>query len=103
MKFMFLIMPLFSAYIAYTVPAAVGYYWIISTLLGLAQTLILQKFYNVNIMTAKSEAQRVALLNMNEAKVKYEYNPRKRSGLEPDNNNNNGKTSAKKKSGKKNK
>lgn len=103
MKFMFLIMPLFSAYIAYTVPAAVGYYWIISTLLGLAQTLILQKFYNVNIMTAKSEAQRVALLNMNEAKVKYEYNPRKRSGLEPDNNNNNGKTSAKRKSGKKNK
>lgn len=101
MMVMFLIMPLFSAYIAYTVPAAVGFYWIVSTLLGLAQTLILQKFYNVNIMNANSEARRVALLNANEAKVKYEYNPRKRSSSELNNFTNNGKNSAKKKSGKK--
>lgn len=104
MMVMFLIMPLFSAYISYTVPAAVGFYWIISTLLGLVQTLVLQKFYNVNIMTAKSEAQRVALLNVNEAKINYEYNPRTRSNSELNNNENNGKNSAKntkKKSGKK--
>lgn len=101
MKYMFLIMPLFSAYIAYTVPAAVGYYWIISTLLGLAQSLILQKFCNVDIMTAKSEAQRVALLSINEKNVKYEYNPRKRSVSENGDKVNNGKNSAKKKSGKK--
>lgn len=91
MKYTLLLMPLFSAYIAYTVPAAVGYYWIISTLLGLLQTIILQKFYNVNIMTAKSEAQRVALLDANEASVKYEYNPRTRSSSELKNYDNNGK------------
>ena len=101
MMVMFLIMPLFSAYIAYTVPAAVGFYWIVSTLLGLAQTLILQKFYNVNIMNANSEARRVALLNANEAKVKYEYNPRTRNSSELNNVTNNGKNAAKKKSGKK--
>ena len=101
MMVMFLIMPLFSAYIAYTVPAAVGFYWIVSTLLGLAQTLILQKFYNVNIMNANSEARRVALLNANEAKVKYEYNPRTRNSSELNNTTNNGKNAAKKKSGKK--
>lgn len=101
MMVMFLVMPLFSAYIAYTVPAAVGFYWIVSTLLGLAQTLILQKFYNVNIMNANSEARRVALLNANEAKVKYEYNPRTRNSSELNNTTNNGKNAAKKKSGKK--
>lgn len=77
MKWMFLLMPLFSAYISYTVPAAVGYYWIISTLLGLIQTIILQKFYNVNIMTAKSEAQRVALLKLNESSVSYNSSGKK--------------------------
>ncbi|MGN1112855.1 MAG: YidC/Oxa1 family membrane protein insertase [Acutalibacteraceae bacterium] len=101
MMVMFLIMPLFSAYISYTVPAAVGFYWIVSTLLGLAQSLILQKFYNVNIMNANSEARRVALLNANEAKVKYEYNPRVRNSSELNNTANNAKSSAKKKSGKK--
>ncbi len=101
MKFAFLIMPLFSVYISYSVPAAVGYYWIISTLLGLAQSIVLQKFYNVDIMTAKSEAQRVALLQMNEKNVKYEYNPRVRNSNVVNNVNKPKNNSAKKKSGKK--
>ena len=99
MKFAFLIMPLFSVYISYSVPAAVGYYWIISTLLGLAQTLLLQKFYNVDIMNAKSEAQRVSLLQLNEKNVKYEYNPRVRNSEAVNNKSKN--NSAKKKSGRK--
>ena len=44
MLVMFLMLPLFSAYIAYTVPAAVGFYWVISTITGFVQTLVLQKF-----------------------------------------------------------
>lgn len=101
MKIMFLILPLFSAYIAYSVPAAVGFYWIISTLLGLVQSVVLQKFYNVNIMTAKSEAQRVALMNINEAKVKYDYQPRQRA-IEPESvQSNKSGNNAKKKKGKK--
>ncbi len=76
MKYMLLLMPLVSAYIAYTVPAAVGFYWIVSTVLGFLQTVILQNFYSANIMGAKAEAQRVALLELDEAKVKYSYNPK---------------------------
>lgn len=76
MKWMLLLMPLLSAYIAYTVPAAVGFYWIVSTVLGFAQTLILQNFYSAGIMGAKAEAQRVALLELEEAKVPYSYNPK---------------------------
>lgn len=76
MKWMMLAMPLLSAYIAYTVPAAVGFYWIVSTVIGFAQTLILQNFYSAGIMGAKAEAQRVALLEIEEARVKYSYNPK---------------------------
>ena len=76
MKYMLLLMPLVSAYIAYTVPAAVGFYWIVSTVLGFLQTVILQNFYSANIMGAKAEAQRVALLELEEAKVNYSYNPK---------------------------
>ncbi len=75
---MIIIMPLFSAYIAYTLPAAVGFYWIISTVTGFAQTVLLQKFYSVNHMVAKQEAQRVELLRQQEANIQYSYNPRKR-------------------------
>lgn len=75
---MLLMMPLFSAYIAYTVPAAVGFYWIISTLTSFIQTIILQKFCSANHMEAKQEAQRVELLKLQEANVPYIYNPRKR-------------------------
>lgn len=75
MKVMMFAMPLFSAWIAYSVPAAVGSYWIISTVLGFLQTLVLNKFYNVGKMTAKQEAQHLALMEVNEAAVKYEYNP----------------------------
>ena len=67
MKLMFLGLPLFSAYIAYVVPAAVGFYWICSTVISFFMTLILNKFYNAGLMTAKQEAQHVALLEQQEA------------------------------------
>lgn len=70
MKAMFLIMPLFSAWIVYSVPAAVGVYYIYSNLIGLVTTIILHKFYNAEIMTATEEARRVALLEEEEASVK---------------------------------
>lgn len=93
MLIMFLTMPLFSAYIAYSVPAAVGFYWVISTITGFVQTLILQKFYSAKHMLAKQEAQRVALLREQEKNVVYSYNPRKRI----DNNTNNTNSKKKKK------
>ena len=66
MMVMFIGMPLFSAYIAYSVPAAVGFYWICSTLLGLLQTVVMHRFYNPVTMIANQEARHVALMELNE-------------------------------------
>lgn len=75
MKYMMYAMPLFSAYIAFSVPAAVGFYWIVSTIFGFGQSMVLQKFFSASIQNAKAEAQRVAMLEINEAEVISEYNP----------------------------
>lgn len=91
MKYVMLAMPLLSAYIAYTVPAAVGFYWIISTVLGFLNSLALQKFYSPSIMGAKSEAQRIALLEIEEKSVKYDYKPRFLDAKTSDGNNKKGK------------
>lgn len=65
------IMPLFSAWIAYSVPGAVGFYWISSTVLGFVQSLLLNIFYNANIIEARDEAHRVVLRRQQEAEVAY--------------------------------
>lgn len=75
-KYMILLMPLLSAYIAYNAPAAVGFYWIISTVLGFFTTVVLQHWYSAPIMEAKAEAARVALLEDEEKNVKFSYNPK---------------------------
>ncbi|MDE5605146.1 MAG: YidC/Oxa1 family membrane protein insertase [Eubacterium sp.] len=45
MMLMMLMMPLFSFYIAFKVPAAVGFYWIISNLIAVFQQLFIAKFF----------------------------------------------------------
>lgn len=70
MKAVFYFMPLFSAWIACTMPAAVGFYWIISTLTGFLQTIILNMWFGPADLNAKAEAQRIALLEQEEAEVK---------------------------------
>lgn len=76
MKFVILLLPLISVYISYIVPGAVGFYWIWSTVIGFAQTVVLTKFYSPMHMTAKSEAAHVALLEQKEKLVPYDYQPR---------------------------
>ena len=75
MKVMMIGLPLFSAYISFSVPAAVGFYWICSSLFSLIQAVIMGKFFGPNMMIARNEAQHVALLEQNEAKVEYSYSP----------------------------
>lgn len=80
MNSMFLLMPLMSAWIAYSVPAAIALYWIYSNLIGLVITVIIHKFYNANALTAQDEARRIALLEEEELSVKqvvrtYNVNP----------------------------
>lgn len=70
MKLMIYGLPLFSAYIAYTVPAAVGFYWICSTVLSFIQSIIVHKYFGPDMMIARGEAARVALLEEQERLVK---------------------------------
>ena len=70
MKYMMIALPLFTAWIAYTVPAAVGFYWICSNLLGFVQTIVMNKFYSPDLINAKSEAAHIARLEMEEANIK---------------------------------
>lgn len=89
MKLMFILLPLSSAYIAYSVPAAVGLYWIYSNLIGLIATIVLHKFYNAEKMTATEEARRIAFLEDEESSV--------RAVVRTYNNNNSAKNKQKKK------
>lgn len=82
MKIMVFVFPLFSAYIAYTVPAAVGFYWIMSSVISLLQSVVMGKFFNPVSLIAREEAQHVALLEMNEAHVPRIYAPRGSSDSE---------------------
>ena len=70
MTAMLLLLPLFSAWISYSVPAAVGFYWICSTVLGFIQSLILHKYFGPGMMIARGEAARVAMLEKKEATIK---------------------------------
>ncbi len=88
MKVMLFAMPLISAYFAYTVPVAVGFYWIFSSLIALIQGVIMGMFYNPTAMIAKGEAQHVALLELKEAQVPRVYAPAHSNKA---NNKNNGK------------
>lgn len=75
MKAMMIVLPLFSAWIAYSVPAAVGFYWICSSIFSLVQSLVMGKFYSPASLIAKGEAQHIALLEQQEALVQYSYAP----------------------------
>lgn len=57
MKVMMYTMPLMSVWIAFQVPAGVGIYWIISNVISIIQTMILNKFYNPAEMAAKAKAE----------------------------------------------
>lgn len=70
MKAMFYVLPLFSVWLACTTPAAVGLYWIISNVTGFIQTLAMHVWFSPADLNAKAEAQRIALLELDEAKRK---------------------------------
>lgn len=59
----------FSAVISLSVPSAMAFYWSISSAVAPLQSYIVQKFYNANIINAKSEAQRLARLRIDEAEI----------------------------------
>ncbi len=54
---MMLMMPLFSAWFAFMVPAGVGFYWLISNVVYAIQNFILFKVYNPVEMAEKAKAE----------------------------------------------
>lgn len=75
MKAMPYIMFLFPAYIAYTIPAAVGLYWILNALVGMFQSIILNKYYNVYTLNAKDEFVRFSEIKNFDSTVEQIKNP----------------------------
>ena len=70
MKVMMYVFPLISVYWAYIMPAAVGFYWVISSVTSFGQSLITNKYFSVNHMNAMSEARRAVTLELAEASVR---------------------------------
>lgn len=83
MKWIIYVLPLFSAWIAYNVPAAMSFYWIISALTSLLQSIIVGKVFSPAHITANTEARHVALMYEQEAAVPYVYAPKKTVQAEP--------------------
>ncbi len=49
MNTMMIVMPLFSAWIAFSMPAAIGFYWILSSLIQLLQQFVVNKVVDVGL------------------------------------------------------
>lgn len=70
MKVMLYGLPLLSAYWAYIMPGAVGFYWIVSAITGMGQSVLQHKLFSPEQISAKDEASRYATLQEQDAKVK---------------------------------
>ncbi len=57
MKIFLYIMPLFSLWIAFSVPAGVGFYWTVNYVFSIAQTILLQIFYSPQKIREKAEIE----------------------------------------------
>ena len=78
-----------------------SFYWIISALLSLVQSIILAKVLGPVQINAKNEARHAALMFQNEAKVPYVYAPQERAVTSNSNNNKNSNKNNKNKNKKK--
>ena len=54
MMIMMLMMPVFSFWFSFQVPAAVAFYWIVSSLVAIVQQLVMTKFFPPKKNMAKS-------------------------------------------------
>lgn len=57
MKGMMTVMPLMSAWFAFTLPSAIGLYWIISNILAMVQQIILNKVLKIGITDEQIEGE----------------------------------------------
>ena len=57
MQSMYIFMPIISAWFAFTLPAAVGLYWIVSNILQLVQQVVLNKIVKVDLTEEQIEGE----------------------------------------------
>ncbi len=70
MKSMMLIMPLFSLFFAFSVPAGVGFYWIVSNLVAIGQSALLNKMYDPRkIAEARAKAEEEARIQERQERI----------------------------------
>lgn len=62
-------MSAFSTWLAFSVPGAVGLYWVLQNLTSIVQSFLMHKYYNAEIMAAMEEAARYARRENEEAAV----------------------------------
>ena len=69
-KLMLYIMPFISLWIAFTVPAGAGFYWALSYLVGIVQTLVTAKFWPADKIRAEAKAKMEAAAAQKEQRAK---------------------------------
>lgn len=87
---MLLVMPLFSAWFTFQVPAGVGFYWICTNLFMIAQVLLLNKFYNPKKLAEAAEERAM----LRRAAKTAEISEKSGDGTEPEDGNGSGSDSA---------
>jgi len=70
MKITMLILPLFTAWLAWTMPGAIGFYLICNTVTTFVQTVVLNYCFSSGHMAAKEEARHIAKMELTEAAIK---------------------------------
>ena len=68
-KFFPYIMSIPFIWVVITAPSALGLYYTVSNVLMIVQSFLIAKYYNPHIITAKQEAQRIALRDLEESKI----------------------------------
>ena len=63
MNMMFLIMPIFSVWLAFTFPAAMGFYWMISSIFTLFQQIILNRIFTPEYVAKLVEKDKIKKKN----------------------------------------
>ena len=66
---MMIIMPLMFTWWVYTYPAAVGIFWITSSIFSIFDSILMQKMFSKEKVTIMEEARRIARLELNEKEV----------------------------------
>jgi YidC/Oxa1 family membrane protein insertase len=69
-KSMLIIMPLMTTFFAFSVPSGITLYWIVTNLFMMLQVVLLNKFYNPEVLMAKAEKESEAKRAKRIAKLK---------------------------------